>query len=303
MTNPPVGVPTCYRHPDRETWIRCQRCEKPICPDCMRDAAVGFQCPDCVAEGRKSVRQAKTAYGGVISANPGATSIALIGINVLVWLAIVASGGNDSPVLAWLSVHLWGICQDGDAQFYTTEAICRTGSATSWIPGLDEGAWWQLVTGSFVHVEPWHIGMNMLALWSLGPLVERLVGRVRYVALYLLASVASGLAVYWLAGEYSITVGASGAIFGLLGASLVAGWKAGADLSVFRTTIILAVVISIIPGVSWQGHLGGFVGGALAAAVLAFAPRGQHRTTVQVIGLAALGVLMLAGVALRVASV
>ncbi len=302
MSNPPVGVPTCYRHPDRETWIRCQRCENPICPDCMREAAVGFQCPSCVAEGRASVRQAKTAYGGVISANPGTTSIVLIGINVLVWLAVVASGGSDSPVVAWLSVHLPGICQDGNAQFYTSEAICRTGAATTWIPGLEQGAWWQLVTGSFVHIQPWHIGMNMLALWTLGPLVERLLGRARYVALYLLASAASGLVVYWLAGEYSITLGASGAIFGLLAAALVAGWKAGADLSVFRTTIILAVVISILPNVSWQGHLGGFLGGAAAAAVLVFAPRGERRTLVQVTGLVLLAAVLLAGVGARVAT-
>ncbi|MFJ9313464.1 rhomboid family intramembrane serine protease [Pimelobacter simplex] len=299
MSTPPVGVPTCYRHSDRETYIRCQRCERPICPDCMRDASVGFQCPECVAEGQRSVRQAKTAYGGVISANPGTTSLVLIAINVVVWVAIVASGGSDSPLTSWLAVHLWGICQDGDVGFYATQQVCDAGANASWIPGLQEGAWWQLVTGSFVHVQPWHIGMNMLALWSLGPLVERLLGRVRYVVLYLLASAASALSVYWLGSEFSITVGASGAIFGLLGAALVAGWKSGADLSVFRTTIVLAVIISVIPGVSWQGHLGGFVGGALAAAILAFAPRGQHRALVQAAGLTLLGAVVLAGTLLR----
>ena len=302
MTNPPVGVPTCYRHPDRATWIRCQRCERPICPDSMKEAAVGFQCPSCIAEGRKTVRQARTAYGGVISANPGATSAVLIGINVLVWLAIVASGGNDSPVVAWLSVHLWGVCQDGDAQYYLAQQFCEAGASSTWIPGLHDGAWWQLVTGSFTHVEPWHIGMNMLALWQLGPIVERLFGRGRYLALFLVSSISSTLAAYWLSGEYTFTVGASGVIFGLLAACLVAAWRSGADLSIFRTTIILAVVISILPGVSWQGHLGGFVGGAVAAAILVFAPRGQHRSWVQAGGLTLLSVLMLAGVALRVAT-
>lgn len=300
MSTPPVGVPTCYRHSDRETYIRCQRCERPICPDCMRDASVGFQCPDCVAEGQRSVRQAKTAYGGAISYNPGVTSAVLIAINVAVWVAIVATGGGSSVFADWLSVHLWGICVDGNASFYTTQQICDAGTSASWVPGLREGAWWQLVSGSFVHIQPWHIAMNMIALWQLGPLVERLVGRVRLVVLYLLASASSALAVYWLADEFSGAVGASGAIFGLLAAILVAGWKSGADLSVFRTTIILAVIISLVPGVSWQGHLGGFVGGGLAAAILAFAPRGEHRTLIQAAGLAALAAVVLAGVALRV---
>lgn len=299
MSTPPVGVPTCYRHSDRETYIRCQRCERPICPDCMRDASVGFQCPECVAEGQRSVRQAKTAYGGAISYNPGVTSAVLIAINVVVWLAIVATGGSRSPLMTWLSVHLIGRCQDGESIFFTTQQICDSGIQATWIPGLQDGAWWQLVTGSFVHVQPWHIAMNMIALWQLGPLVERLVGRSRLVVLYLVSSASSALAVYWLAGEFTVTVGASGAIFGLLAAILVAGWKSGADLSVFRTTIILAVIISVLPGISWQGHLGGFVGGGLAAAVLAFAPRGERRTLVQAGGLALITAVVLAGVALR----
>ncbi len=301
MTNPPVGVPTCYRHPDRETWIRCQRCDRPICPDCMRDAAVGFQCPSCVAEGKKSVREARTAYGGVISANPGATSLTLIGINVLVWIAITASGAKDSPVLAWLSLHAKGFCQDGDTLLYTPKTFCDAGMNTTWIPGLDDGAWWQVVTASFTHVQPWHILMNMFALWALGPQVERLLGRTRFLALYLIAGLGSALAVYALAGAYTWTVGASGALFGLLAASLVAGWKVGADLSVFRTTIILAVVISVLPGVSWQGHLGGFVAGGLAAAVLVFAPR-EQRTLVQASGLLLLTALCLGGIAVLMAA-
>ena len=87
-----TGVPTCYRHPDRETWIRCQRCDKPICPDCMRDAAVGFQCPDCVKQANKGSRQNRAMYGGERSADPRLTSYVLIGINAVVWLAITGDG-------------------------------------------------------------------------------------------------------------------------------------------------------------------------------------------------------------------
>ena len=92
---PPAGVPTCYRHPDRETYIRCQRCDKPICPDCMRDAAVGFQCPDCVKAATKGSRQNRAMYGGERSADPRLTTYVLIGINAVVWLAITATGGRD----------------------------------------------------------------------------------------------------------------------------------------------------------------------------------------------------------------
>ncbi len=300
MTNPPVGVPTCYRHPDRETWIRCQRCDRPICPDCMRDAAVGFQCPSCVAEGRKSVRQAKTAYGGVISANPGATSLTLIGINVLVWIAVMASGYRDSLLTSWLGQHAASFCIDGDRTFITSRVACDAGLQATWVPGLDDGAWWQVLTGSFTHVEPWHILMNMFALWSLGPVVERVLGRARFLALYVVACLGDAFAVYALGGDYTTTVGASGAIFGLLAASLVVAWKIGADLSVFRTSLILAVVISIVPGVSWQGHLGGFVAGGLAAGVLVLAPR-ERRTLVQVAGLGLIAAGCLGGIALLMA--
>src|SRR5512143_4045936 len=93
---PDPGVPACYRHPGRETYIRCQRCDRPICPDCMRDAAVGFQCPSCVAEGAKTTRSGRTAYGGLRPTDASRTSIAIIGINVAVWVAVLATGGSAS---------------------------------------------------------------------------------------------------------------------------------------------------------------------------------------------------------------
>src|SRR4051795_7343686 len=92
------GAPVCYRHTDREAHIRCQRCDRPICPDCMRPAAVGFQCPECVREGARSTRAGRTAYGGQRTGNPALTSQVLIGINVLVWLLIVVTGWRTSPL-------------------------------------------------------------------------------------------------------------------------------------------------------------------------------------------------------------
>ena len=100
----PAAAPTCYRHTDRETWIRCQRCERPICPDCMRDAAVGFQCVECVKKGTKETRSARTAYGGLRPTDASATSIGLIAVNVAVWVALLVAGGFGSRLFNVLAL-------------------------------------------------------------------------------------------------------------------------------------------------------------------------------------------------------
>jgi membrane associated rhomboid family serine protease len=288
MSTPPVGVPTCYRHSDRETWIRCQRCDRPICPDCMREASVGFQCPECVAEGRKTVRQARTAYGGQVSANPGAVSIALIGINVVVWVAIMATGRYGSKLY------------DNGAYYpFIDKASCHAGTTAHWANGVSDGAFWQLLTSMFTHVEPWHLGFNMLALWVLGPQLEAILGRGRYLALYLLSGLAGSVAVYWLAGEQTTTVGASGAVFGLMGALVVVGLKLGANVQSLLVWIGINVVLTFtLSNVSWQGHFGGLAGGAAIAAVLVYAPK-ERRTAVQAAGLSVIGVVLVAATVLR----
>ncbi|MDN5743790.1 MAG: rhomboid family intramembrane serine protease [Nocardioidaceae bacterium] len=301
MTNPPVGVPTCYRHSDRETWIRCQRCERPICPDCMRDASVGFQCPSCVAEGRRSVRQAKTTYGGTISANPGAVSIALIGMNVVVWVAIVATGRYTSKLFDLFGLMARGACREGNGYYpdIPNSVICSGGDTSRWGDGVSDGAVWQLFTNMFTHVEPWHLGFNMLALWVLGPQLERLLGRARYLSVYLLSGLTGSVVVYWFSDEQTATVGASGAIFGLMGALLVIGLKQRAQVQGLLLWVgINAVLTFTIPDVSWQGHAGGLVGGVVLTSILIFAPR-ERRTAVQVAGLSAVGVLLVAAAVLR----
>lgn len=301
MSNAPVGVPTCYRHPDRETWIRCQRCEKPICPDCMRDAAVGFQCPDCVAEGRKSVRQPTAAYGGKPSTNPALTSIVLIVLNAAVWIAITATGGSNSRLGDWLAQRARGVCFDGDAAFPTTEAVCRTGDTSTWVPGVQEGAYWELLTSMFAHVQPLHLGFNMLALWFLGPQLEQVLGRARFLAVYFLAGFAGSVSVYWLSNEYSATLGASGAIFGLMGALVVLSLKIGADPRDLLLWIGINVVLTFtLPNVSWQGHFGGLAGGLLVTAVIAFAPR-ERRAMLQAVGLVLFALLLVLATLARTA--
>src|SRR6478609_1750443 len=99
----PAGVPTCYRHPGRESHIRCQRCNRPICPDCMRDASVGFQCPECVEQGHRTTRSARTTFGGLRPTNAATTSLVLIGTNVAVWLAILLTGASSSRLVDLLA--------------------------------------------------------------------------------------------------------------------------------------------------------------------------------------------------------
>jgi membrane associated rhomboid family serine protease len=290
----PEAPPVCYRHPDRETYIACQRCGKPICPDCMRSAAVGFQCPDCVKEGAKSTRSGRTAYGGKRSGDAGLTSQILVGINALVWLLIVSTGGSGSEWfnrLALLPRTVAFRLRDG-----SVEQI--RGIASS--PIGDGGAYWQLVTSMFTHIELWHIGFNMLALWVLGPQLELVIGRARFLALYLLSGLAGSATVYWLSGEFSQTLGASGAIFGLMGALLVIAMKVGGDVRGLAGWIGVNFVITIVFAsyISWQGHLGGFVGGAAIGAVLVYAPK-NNRTQVQVLALAAVAVLIVVAVITR----
>jgi membrane associated rhomboid family serine protease len=303
----PVGVPTCYRHSDRETYVRCQRCEKPICPDCMRDAAVGFQCPDCVKEGAKTTRQAQAAYGGRRSADPRVTTIVLVGLNAVVWLAILATGWMKSTLVDRLALLPTGTCgSDGDrGSFYPragTEALCNRIGDGHWFPGVSEGAYWQLVTSMFAHVEVWHIGFNMLVLWFLGPQLEAVLGRARYLALYFVSGLAGSVCVYWFSDEGSSTLGASGAIFGLMGALLIVVYKIGGNVqSIVGWLAINAVFTLLFPGVSWQGHLGGFLGGALVTALLVYAPKGR-RTQLQVAGIAVIVVALTAATIARTAA-
>jgi len=270
-----TGVPTCYRHPGRETYIRCQRCNRPICPDCMRDAAVGFQCQNCIAEGAKATRSGRTAYGGQRSANPHLTSGVLIGINVAVWLLIVATGYQDSEWIFRLGlIPDWSISFDPETQ---TGAFVR---------GVGEGAWWQMVTVMFTHVEAWHIGFNMLALWQLGPMLENAIGRGRFLALYFLSGLAASALIYAAANPQGITVGASGAIFGLMGALLVIAIKVKGNVQSILGWIGVNFVITFVfvNYISWQGHVGGFLGGLAIGGAIVYAPK-QRRPLYQFVAM------------------
>lgn len=238
----------CYRHPHREANIRCQRCERPICPDCMRDAAVGFHCPSCVAEARKSVRQPRTMAGGAISARAGAVSFALIAINVAVFLLQLATQQSPSSV--------------DDAATMDPTAVAG-------------GEYWRLLTGEFLHASPLHLLLNMVALYMFGPAAERALGSSRFIASYLTMAVAASTFVYVLDGGR--TVGASGAIFGLFGLVFVLMLKVGQDVRSLLVLLVINGLISLQANISWQAHLGGFVTGVVLGAVFAYAPRSSRQ--------------------------
>ncbi|MDO7868272.1 rhomboid family intramembrane serine protease [Nocardioides jiangxiensis] len=293
-------APQCYRHAGRETHISCQRCGRPICPDCMRSAAVGFQCPDCVRSGARETRSGRTAYGGARVANPGLTSGVLIAINAAVWALITATGGAASRWVDWLALRPEGICARGQYAWPSaTRADCA--DLGSWLPGVADGAWWQLVTSMFTHIDVTHIGFNMLALWVLGPQLELALGRARFLALYLLSGLGGSLAVYWLAPSYTPTLGASGAIFGLMAALLVLALKVGGDVRNILMWIGINAAITVVGrgSISWQGHLGGFLGGLALMGLLAFSPKGPQRARWQWTGVVVYAALVLAGCVLR----
>ncbi|RNL60788.1 rhomboid family intramembrane serine protease [Nocardioides marmoriginsengisoli] len=288
MTEPTAAVPVCYRHPDRETGIRCQRCERPICPDCMNSASVGFQCPSCVKEGAKSTRTGRLPYGGARVANATLATMVLIGLNVAVWLAITADGGNGSTLVDKLAL----------IPNFTFGADSTVSSAVL-VPGVAHGSWWQVVTSGFTHISTVHIALNMFALYFLGPPLEQILGRARFLTLYGVSLLTGSAAVMLFSDEVGATVGASGAIFGLFGALAVVTLKLGGDFRNVLSIIGLNLAFTfIVPGISWQGHLGGLVGGALVALVMVYAPK-QNRAVYQFAGAAAVLLVALALIVVR----
>lgn len=256
----------------------------------MQPAAVGFQCPSCVSEGARSVRSGQTAYGGKRSANPALTSQVLLAVNLAVYLLVSATGGGSSAWLyrlALLPVSGTAIVEGRPERF----------------PGVADGAVWQLLTSAFTHLDLWHIGFNMVALWILGPQLEMVLGRARFLAVYLISALSGSAFVYWLSDVHTPTIGASGALFGLMGALVVVARKVGGDVSSLGLWIGLNFLITVLGRsfISWQGHLGGFVGGLLVAGIVVYAPRATRRRW-QLVGITTLGVVLLVAIAARTAT-
>lgn len=266
----------------------------------MRDASVGFQCPDCVAEGARTTRQGRTAYGGRRPGNASLTSIVLIALNGLVWVAVLATGWTKSELIPRLALMPTGSCwsEAEPGSFYPglgTERLCAQVPDGLWFGGVADGAYWQMLTSMFTHVEVWHIAFNMLALWMLGPYLEQTLGRLRFATLYVLSaiggSVAAVLLVPVVGGWSTGAVGASGAVFGLFGAVLVVLRRLGRDARGIVGIILVNVALSFLPGIAWQAHLGGLVVGAALGAAYAYVPR-ERRRLVAVLAPALVGVAL-----------
>ncbi len=272
--------PVCPRHPDRVSYVRCQRCGRPACPECQRPAAVGVHCVDCVREASRTAPQQRSVLGGRL--RPGArpvVTLSLIAACVLSYVVQLAVG--DAWTLRWI---FW--------------------------PAGAELEPWRFLTAAFLH-SSWvlHIAFNMYALWIVGQWLEPALGRWRFAALYLLSALGGSVMVLLLAspapggGWYQGVVGASGAVFGLFGAVLVVLRRLGRSAGPIVTILLINGVIGfVVPGISWESHLGGLVVGAALGAAFAYAPR-RRRMLVSGVAVGLAAVVLVALAVLRYAAV
>jgi membrane associated rhomboid family serine protease len=260
----------CYRHPDRPSYVLCQRCGRTICPECQTQAAVGVQCPECVREGRASTprRSMSSRMSGLLgrAGDRPVVTLSLIGITVVAFLL-------QQLVPA---VNFYGVYRP---------------ALTSVLP-------WTPITSIFLHGGILHIALNMLALLVMGPALEQLLGRARFVVLYLVAGFGGTVAVALL-NPGGAVLGASGAIFGLFGAYFIVSRSLGAANPQILVVIGLNLVAGfVIPGISWQAHVGGLLAGCAAAAIMLATRRRQQRTQ-QALMLGGLVVALVVVLALR----
>jgi membrane associated rhomboid family serine protease len=262
-------APVCPRHPDRVSYVRCQRCGRPACPECQRSAAVGIQCVDCVNELAGNVKAPRTMFGAATSGQPVVTVgiiIACVVMYILQWVV---------PAVADYTLY---------APVYTSQ-----------LPGVPFQPW-RMITAGFLHSQGFllHIVFNMYALWIFGQVLEPLLGRAKFITLYLLAIWGGSVAVLLLGQWNQGVVGASGGVFGLFATLFIIQLQRRQDVRSILVLIAINAAISLMPGVSWQAHLGGLVVGALAAAAIVYVPRGRSQRTLQWAGLGGIAVLLAA---------
>lgn len=248
-----AAEPVCPRHPDRVSYVTCQRCGRPTCPQCQVPAPVGVLCVDCEREARQQVRPVVNRLGFTSAFGTPVITYAIIALNVLAYLygtQILGAGGLQTLIDgSGLWAVKWGLVPE--PSLYTEFAL----------GGGDE--WYRWISSGFLHFGILHIGMNMLVLWQFGTQLEPILGRARFIGLYVASLLAGSLGVQVLANS-GVHGGASGAIFGLFAAYGVVLWKLKLDYRSIVTTGGLWLVLGfIVPGLSWQAHLGGALGGAL----------------------------------------
>lgn len=245
---PPPPPPTCPRHPGREAYRACTRCGRAWCNDCLVQADIGSQCIDCVKQARPPAAERLRRWNATRTTP---VTRVLVALNVAVFLYMTI---RDTGALGGTSI---------------TRAQFDLGLARQLVA---QGDWWRMITSGFIHFGIMHLAFNMLALWSLGNMLEPLLGTRRFVLLYGASLMTGAAGVLLLTSQFTITGGASGAIFGLFGAAAVALRQHG--INPFRTNIGTVLLINLvltfsIRGISIGGHLGGLVGGAICGLVLA----------------------------------
>ncbi|WP_235933855.1 rhomboid family intramembrane serine protease [Agromyces humi] len=258
----------CYRHPDRQSYILCQRCGRTICPECQTQAPVGVICPECMREQRATAPRTKPAAWTRVRSAAGrgapVVTYSLIGITALVYLLQWIPGLGVTNALFFSPVFM-------------TEVLPEP---------------WRAITSVFLHSTSLfvHILLNMYTLWIFGRLLEPMLGRIRFLALYLISGLAGSIGVVVFAAPTTQVLGASGAIFGLMGAFVVIQRRLGGNMTQLYVLLAINLAIGFIPGanISWQAHLGGLIGGALVGLIL-LETRSRSRRGLQIgllIGLA-----------------
>lgn len=260
MSDQPAAAPTCPRHPDRVSYVRCQRCERPACPECQRPAAVGVLCVDCLKQAQSQARPVRSRLGFTMTAGPPLATYTIIGLNIAVFFLGPVVFGDLFP-------YNWALWPEATA--VETSRYIDVGNE-----------WYRWVTSGFIHFGYLHIGMNMLALWQLGQALEPALGRWRFLALYAGSLLGASAAVEIIGTDGVLTAvgGASGAIFGLLAAYGIVLKRLRLP---YTSVLVIAAIfiggpllsefvpgLSLFSGLSWQGHLGGAIVGAVMMLVM-----------------------------------
>jgi membrane associated rhomboid family serine protease len=231
-------MPSCTYHTDRETNVRCSRCEKYICTNCMRPASVGYQCPECASNSTPVIRG--------ISKN-----------------SFIPNQENNQ-VTKLLSITLISIYV---AQFVLGDILIS--NFALFAPSISTGQWWRLITAGFLHGSILHLLFNVYILWVLGSQLESILGKRKFIVIYFVSLIGGSVASFLFSPFGTYSIGASGAIFGLMGAMLVVGRKKRLDISQVAVLVILNVVIGfVLSGIDWRAHLGGLAAGSLIAWIL-----------------------------------
>lgn len=264
----PTREDFCYRHPDRQSFVLCQRCGRTICGECQTQAPVGVICPECMRQQRAEAPRTKPRVFGRIqgAADRGAPVVtySLIGISAVVYLIQFLTGSLLTGLFA-----------------FTPQALVVVNEP------------WRMLTSLFLHGSVLHLLLNMYTLWIFGQLLEGLLGRWRFLGLYLISGLAGSVGVVLFGDPRSWVLGASGAIFGLMGAFVVIQRRFGANLTQLYVLLAINLAIGFLPGanISWQAHLGGLLGGALVGLIY-LETRQRSRRGIQIAMLVALVVLL-----------